>query len=48
MPKVRVTCEMLKQGQPHPYADSEYVGILTIERQGTAGFKDPTALFDSS
>lgn len=43
--KWRVTSEILKSGQPRPYADSQYVGRLTIEWQGMTAYKNPDAPF---
>lgn len=45
MSKSRYTVEILQGGQPRPYADSIYRGILTVEWQGMEGYKDKNAPF---
>jgi len=43
--KMRVTWEVLRSGQPRPYADTEYEVKVKLETQGIEGYHDPDAPF---
>lgn len=45
MSKHRYTVEVLRSGQPRPYADSRYAARVTLEWQGMSGYKDKNAPF---